>query len=279
MKPPNLTTKIFLDSADPAETKYVLDNLTFLDGQTTNPTLAAKLHNSDKKISKKEALQFYKEKVQQIADLLPQASVSVEVYVDKNTTVEEMVEQAGEMYGWIPNAHIKLPITKEGIEAGLKLFQNDFRLNFTLVFTQVQAAAIFRAFETAEPGQIFISPFIGRIDDQGKNGMDLTKNILQMKKEWGSKVEVLTASVRNMDHFLSAINIGTDIITAPYNILVEWGKNGTPTPQGVQYEPQLKQIPYKELERAKSWQEFDLSHPLTDAGIERFANDWNAIIK
>lgn len=281
MKPQKLKTKIFIDTGDPNETNQAIDLLGFLDGQTTNPTLVAKLNSDGNKFTKQEALDFYKKHVKQISDLIPEGSVSIEVYADKNTSTEEMVTQAKEMFTWIPNAHIKLPTTKKGIEAGIELFKQDMRLNYTLIFTQDQAAAIMSAFKDAKPGQIFVSPFVGRLDDLGENGMELIKNIVQMKKEAQSNIEVLTASVRSMDHFLYAIALNSDIITSPFKILKEWAQNNSPVPQApFNYNTAEKSpIEYKTLDVNRQWTDFDLHHELTEKGIERFASDWNSIIK
>ena len=92
---------------------------------------------------------------------------------------------------------------------------------------------------------------------------------------------VLTASVRNMDHLLCAIKLGSDIITVPFNILKEWGERGLPIP-GADYvyrRENLKGIPLKEIDLEKSWQSYDIRHELTEKGMERFSADWNALIK
>src|SRR6185369_13659357 len=107
MRPANLHTKIFLDSGDPAETKEALALLGFLDGQTTNPSLIAKNPATvGKKFSKTEIFDFYKTVVGEISALIPNGSVSIEVYADANTSSDEMLAQAREFFTWIPNAHI-----------------------------------------------------------------------------------------------------------------------------------------------------------------------------
>ena len=118
MRPIGLKTKIFLDSGDPQETREALSVLGFLDGQTTNPSLIAKNPNAiGKKFSAAEVLNFYENVVKEVSSLIPQGSVSVEVYADKDTSSEEMLDQAKEFYGWIPNAHIKYPTITEGLKA------------------------------------------------------------------------------------------------------------------------------------------------------------------
>ncbi len=292
MRPANLNTKIFLDSGDPSETKQVLELLGFLDGQTTNPSLIAKNPETAKKIesgekfSKEEIFDFYKGVVGDVSDLIPQGSVSIEVYADKTTSSEQMLEQARGFYSWIPNAHIKFPTTKEGLKAANQAAKDGMRVNMTLVFSQDQAAAVYAA--TKGTGMqslegfknIFLSPFIGRLDDRGENGMDVIANIINMYQNSDHHVAVLTASVRSMDHFLYALKLGSDIITAPFKILKEWGEKGMPVLNDFVYAPKdLKAIPYKELDLEKPWEEFDISHDLTDTGIDKFSSDWNALIK
>lgn len=293
-KPQNLKTKVFLDGGDPKETREVLDFLGFLDGQTTNPTLisknpdAAKRLESGNKFSKEEIFDFYKGVVKEISSLTPNGPVSIEVYADANTTSEEMINQGREFFTWIPNAYIKYPATKEGLKAAEASVKEGMRVNMTLVFTQEQAAAVYSATKGAVRGQVFVSPFIGRLDDRGENGMDLIKNILEMYKSGdgpaspaGRHVEVLTASVRNIGHFLYALSLESDIITAPYKLINEWAQKGMqiPDPGTYTYDAKgLKPIEYKNLDLGKDWNEFDIKHELTDAGIEKFSTDWNALI-
>jgi transaldolase len=281
MKKENLKTKIFLDSGDPKETKEVIQLLGFLDGQTTNPSLVAKNpETAGKKFTKEELLGFYRGIVREISGLIPEKSVSVEVYADKNTTAEEMLKQGREMFSWIPNAHVKYPTTKVGLKAAKQSVAEGMRVNMTLVFTQQQAAAVYAATRGAKKGDVFVSPFIGRLDDKSENGMNLIENILKMYRKSDGHVEVLTASVRNFDHLLAAIHVGSDIITSPWKILKEWGENGANIPEdNFQYAPEgLTPIAYEELDLEQDWQKFDISHELTDKGIDRFAQDWNNLL-
>lgn len=285
-KPQNLKTKIFLDSGDPKETKEIIKILGFLDGQTTNPTLIAKNPEAKarlaagEKFTKKEIYAFYRAVVTEISSLIPNGSVSVEVYADKETSAEEMLHEGEEMFGWIPNAHIKYPTTKEGLTAAEQSIKGGMRVNMTLCFTQEQAAAVYSATRGAKKGDVFVSPFVGRLDDKGENGMDLIKNIIEMYKEGDGHVEVLTASVRNINHFLYALKLGSDIITAPFATLKEWGEKGLPMPGDdfIYSADNLKAIPYKNIDLSKHWKSFDISHELTDKGIERFSEDWNNLI-
>jgi len=287
MKPETLKTKIFLDSGDPKDTESILFLLGFLDGQTTNPSLIAVSPGAKErllkgeKFSKKELFDLYKETVQQISSLIPEGSVSVEVYADKDTGANEMYEQGKEIFSWIKNAHIKYPTNKEGLKATERSIKEGMRVNMTLCFTQEQAAAVYSATMGAKKGDVFISPFVGRLDDRGENGMQLIENILKMYTKGDGHVEVLTASVRNLNHFMAAINLGSDIITAPMKILIEWQEVGSliPTKEYMYEKGELTDIPYKELNLKEPWQEFNIRHELTDKGIERFAEDWNNLIQ
>lgn len=286
MKPRDLKTKIFLDGGDPKETGQAIELLGFLDGQTTNPTLisknpqAAKRLAEGKKFSKEEIFYFYKGVVKEIASLIPNSSVSIEVYADAKTKAEEMLKQGKDMFTWIPNAHIKYPTTKEGLKAAQESVKLGMRVNMTLVFSQEQAAAVYAATRGAQKGNVFISPFIGRLDDQGLNGMNLIENIVKMYSQGDGHVEVLTASVRNMYHFLYSIKLKSDILTVPFKILQEWAdtKLILPDESFVYNSDGLHDIPFAEIDLTKNWKEYNIFHPLTNTGIQRFSNDWNSLI-
>ena len=286
MQHKNFSTKIFLDSGDPKETKQILSELGFLDGQTTNPTLISKNPEAQKrlsdglKFSADEVLTFYHGIVKNISEMIPDGSVSIEVYADKNTTARVMVKQGKKMFDWIHNAHIKLPITRAGLEAAEEMIKEGMRVNMTLCFSQSQAAAVHTATQGAQKGQVFVSPFIGRLDDIGEKGMSLIENILRLYSSGDGHVEVLTASVRSREHFLRSLQIGSDIITAPYAILSEWSKEGAPMPKNdFKYDPlNFTTISYQTLDLDQPWKSFDLYHPLTDKGLKQFAEDWNALI-
>lgn len=286
-RPFDLKTKIFLDGGDPHETKEIVDLLGFLDGQTTNPTLISKNPDAQKRLEEgrkfthEEIMSFYRNVVKEISEIIPQGSVSVEVYADRNgITADAMFKQGKEMFSWIPNAHIKYPITQEGLVAAQYSIQEHIRINMTLCFAQEQAAAVYGATRGAKKGDVFVSPFVGRIDDKGENGMDLIKHIVGMYKNGDGHVEVLAASVRNFNHFLCAIQIGADIITAPLKILKEWAEKKMPIPKGDFLYPSdnLCMIPYREIDITRRWQEFDIASELTDNGIDRFSEDWNKLI-
>ena len=280
MKPVYLKTRIFLDSGDPWETREAIKLLGFLDGQTTNPSLIAKNpETAGKKFDKDEILDFYKKVVQEVSSLIPDGSVSIEVYADSNTKAEEMIDQGREFFEWIPNAHIKFPTTMEGLKAAETAVKEGLRVNMTLCFSQEQAAAVHAATQGAKPGDVFVSPFVGRLDDRGENGMDLIANIIKMYRQAHSHVEVLTASVRSTEHVTQALRLGSDIITMPLKVMQNSKLQITNPKQIPNSKPQnLKPIKYQELDLGKNWQEFDISNDLTDKGMEKFSEDWNKLI-
>ncbi|TSC69906.1 MAG: transaldolase [Parcubacteria group bacterium Gr01-1014_46] len=294
MRISGLKTKIFLDSGDPIETQDVLNKMGFLDGQTTNPTLISKNPDASKrlesgdKFSKEGIFNFYKETVSKISKIIPQGSVSVEVYADQNTTYDEMLEMGRSMYLWIPNAHIKFPTTKAGLAAANTAVSTGMRVNMTLVFSQVQAAAVYCATVGANIGEslagfknVFVSPFVGRLDDRGENGMDLVKNIIQMYSGGDGHVEVLTASVRNLSHFKYAIKLGSNIITAPYKVLMEWVDDKMSMPDSkFKYDFRgFAPIAYEFISLEEPFGVYNIDHDLTKKGIEKFSSDWNSLVK
>jgi transaldolase len=286
MKPKNLKTRIFLDGGNPDETREIIDLLGFLDGQTTNPTLISKNPEAKKrlekgeKFSEREILDFYRGVVATISGLVPEGSISVEVSADTATTADSMLRQGREMFSWIPNGRIKFPSSREGLKAAERAVKEGLRINMTLCFSQEQAAAVYAATRGAAKGQVYVSPFIGRLDDRSENGMDVIANILCMYAKGDGHVEVLTASVRSLDHLLYALALGSDIVTAPYDILKAWGERGMPVPgSDYRYDAKtLTPIPYREIDLGKRWEEYDIRHDLTDKGMGKFSADWNALI-
>ena len=173
--------KIFLDSGDPMETRKAKGLLGHVDGQTTNPSLVAKnpeitkYLNSGKKLTEKELLTEYKTMVQAIGTEIA-GPISAEVYADWDTKADTMLAQAHEMNTWGTNIYVKFPTIPEGVKAAHEFVKAGGHANMTLVFDQQQAGAIFSATRgTSAPA--FISPFIGRWDDRGYDGMDLIRNI------------------------------------------------------------------------------------------------------
>lgn len=278
-------SRIFLDGGDPNETREIINLLGFLDGQTTNPTLISKNPNAvnklklGKKFTQKELLTLYKKAVSEISSLIPKGSVSIQVYADQNTSAKQMLEQGKKMYGWIPNAHIKFPTTKEGLKAAKQSVKLGMRINTTLVFSQQQAAAIYSATKGAKKGQVIISPFIGRLDDIGENGMSLIENIVKMFEKGDGHIDVLAASIRNIDQLLYSIKLGADILTLPYKLIKEWFSLGLPLPDEnfVYPKKNFKDIPYQEINLSKEWGEFNIYHNLTNLGLKKFADDWNSL--
>lgn len=261
--------------------------LGFLDGQTTNPTLVA--HHPEAKarlargerFSEEEIYDFYRQVVTEMSGFLPDGSISIEVYADEGTKHEQMCRQSLEMYRWIPNAQIKYPITGESLPCIPGIIHDGGRVNMTLCFTQAQAAAVHAVASAGQPEQAFVSPFVGRLDDIGVNGMDLIANCVRMYRQVESPVQVLAASLRNLDHFMASLSLGADIITAPLSILKAWADAGRPLPgDEFKYDAgALKPIPYEDLDLDQPWDSFNVKHPLTDKGIAGFAADWNELIE
>lgn len=279
-------TKIFLDSGDPQETGEALKLLGFLDGQTTNPSYFAKSRGVQERLQKQgkytrqQLLEEYKNTIRTIRGLMADGDISTEVYADQNTTAEDMLRQARDMYGWVQNSHIKFPTVPEGLKAAEAAIKEGIRINMTLVFSQEQAAAVYTATKGAKKGDVFVSPFVGRLYDRGENGIELIKNIIQMYGQGDGHVEVLTASLRHIDQFYAAIALRTDIITTGLGYLKEWAVAGKKMPgQNFVYQPQnLKPIPYQQIDLNKPWSAYNIAHDLTDAGLTKFASDWNALI-
>ena len=281
-------TKFFLDSCDPSETKIAIQTLDHLDGQTTNPTLLVKnplvqARLNGGKMPEKELLELYKKAIVEISNLIPNGSVSIEVYADWNSTKEDLLVQANEFYTWIPNAHIKFPTITAGIEAAEEFVNNGGRVNMTLVFSQSQALAIHNAtLSMKNAGDVLLSPFLGRLDDTDQNGMDLINNIRKMYSELDSKVSLLAASTRTLDHILGCLtpyeNKECDIITAPLSLWQNYEANKAKLVGFVYPENTLKPILYEVLDYSKNWKELNIEHELTVKGLDRFVADWNGVI-
>ena len=277
-------TKILVDGGDPSETRRVKELLGFVDGQTTNPSLIAKnphireLIASGHKLSNKEEMDEYKKIVQTISPLVSDAGVSIEVFSDQNTTGREMLDQGREMYSWIPNAYIKYPCTAEGLRAAQMSVRQNIRINITLCFSQQQAAAVYAATKgTKEPA--YVSPFVGRLDDIGQNGMDVVKNIKRMFLKGDGHVLVLAASIRSLEHLLYSFMLETGLATVPAKILELWASQNFPMPdKEFQCKSAGKSIPYEELDLEQGWEAFDIQHELTRKGIDKFAADYRATL-
>jgi len=212
--------KIFLDTANIAEIKKGAA-MGVVHGVTTNPTLVAKEGHKD-----------YKAVVREIAGIVPaKAPISVEVVSE---TVPEMVADGQRFFTWAPdNVVIKLPASAEGLQATRELAKDGIRVNMTLCFSPNQAIL------AAHAGASFISPFVGRLDDIGQDGMQVVRDIVEIYTIYGFKTEVIAASIRHPLHCTQAAMAGAHIATIPYKVLEQM-----------------------------------LKHPLTDTGIARFLEDW-----
>jgi transaldolase len=288
---PRAKAKILVDGGDPEETVRVKRLVGYVDGQTTNPTLVAKnpeirtLVSSGQKFSSREELEEYKKIVQSISPLVGDAGVSIEVFADFDTSGDEMLAQGREMFSWTPNAYIKYPCTHEGLRAAQMSVRESMRVNMTLCFSQEQAAAVYAATKGSK-APVYVSPFIGRLDDRGENGMDLVRNIKQMYEAGDGHVHVLAASIRNLKHLLGSFALRAELVTAPSKVWEEWTAASFPLPgadfvyQGTdKADGPLKPIAYKSLDLNRAWESFDIRHDLTTKGIQQFVADYKSTLK
>lgn len=291
MLPETRKTKILVDGGDPEETLRIKSLIGSVDGQTTNPSLIAKNPEiqqrmaSGQKLSLEEQKEEYKRIVRKISPVVGDAGVSIEVFADLGSTAEQMLAQGEDMFSWIPNAYIKYPCTHEGLKAAQTSVQRGIRVNITLCFTQEQAAAVYAATQGSK-APAYVSPFIGRLDDRGENGMDLIKNIQRMYEAGDGHVHVLAASIRSIDQLLACFALGVDLVTVPAKVLDAWAAKGMPMPgrdfayKGVDADGKpLTPIPYKDLDLNKSWTRFNLEHDLTKKGIEKFVADFEGTLR
>ncbi len=208
--------KLFIDTANVDDIKRAND-MGIICGVTTNPSLIAK-----------EGRDF-KEVVTEIASIVD-GPISAEVISLK---ADKMVEEAKPLAAIHKNIIIKLPMCEEGLKACKRLTAMGIRTNVTLVFSAAQALLAARA------GAAYVSPFLGRLDDIGMEGMNLIGEIVEMFRASNIKTEIIAASIRNPIHVTAAARMGCDIATVPMKVLLQM-----------------------------------LNHPLTDNGIERFLKDW-----
>ena len=255
-------TRLLVDGGDPQETRQIKGRLGFVDGQTTNPTLIAnnpeikELIASGHRLSEREQLDEYRKIVREISPLVGSAGVSIEVFSDRSTKAGQMFAQGKEMFSWIPNAYIKYPCTTEGLRAAQMSVKQGLRVNLTLCFSQQQVAAVYGATQgTREPA--YVSPFVGRLDDIGQNGMDLIKNARRMLDKGDGHLLILSASIRSVEHLLYAIQLDSDLATVPGKILTAWADRGAPLPDAnFHYESKGTPIPYEELDLSQPWEKF-----------------------
>ncbi len=209
--------RLFLDTADIDEIREI-HRWGVLSGVTTNPSLVAK-EGEDPDIVWKEIL----------------ATVPGDISLETTETeADAMYEQGVGLAQMAPNAVVKVPMTPNGMEAGKRLNADGIRINVTLVFSPAQAIL------AAELGAYIVSPFLGRLDDVGSDGMGMLRTICEIYAVQGYQTNVLAASLRHPMHIIDAGLAGADIATMPFDVFAKLVK-----------------------------------HPLTDAGLERFAKDWS----
>nr|WP_302597072.1 fructose-6-phosphate aldolase [uncultured Cellulosilyticum sp.] len=211
--------KLFVDTANTEEIRKAND-LGVICGVTTNPSLIAR-----------EGLEF-KSVITEITSIVD-GPISAEVI---SLEAPKMVEEAVELAKIHKNIVIKLPMTEEGLKATKQLTEKGIHTNVTLIFSAAQALL------AAKAGATYVSPFIGRLDDIGMDGMALVKDIADIFKLHDIKTEIIAASIRGPLHVVEAAKAGAHIATVPYKVIVQMTK-----------------------------------HPLTDNGIERFLKDWEGL--
>ncbi|MCC8417259.1 MAG: fructose-6-phosphate aldolase [Rickettsia endosymbiont of Bryobia graminum] len=211
--------QIFLDSADIKEIKEI-NQLGVIDGLTTNPSLMSKTTND------------FKATIVEICKIID-SDVSIEVAAND---FDNMIDQGNKILGISNNIVIKLPITWDGIRACRYFADKGRKVNMTLCFSANQALI------AAKAGAAYVSPFIGRLDDIGQEGINLIRDIRQIYDNYKDKLQtkILAASIRNSNHVFQCAQTGSDVITMPGKV--------------------IKQL---------------LDHPLTLAGLEIFNKDWN----
>jgi transaldolase len=218
--------KIFIDTADLDEIRE-LASWGVIDGVTTNPTLVKKSGRS------------FNEIIDEIFKIVD-GPISLEVVSEK---ADDMVKEAKNLVSKInqkyrKNIAIKVPMTPEGLKATKKLSKAGIKTNVTLVFSANQALL------AAKAGATFVSPFIGRLDDIGQEGMQIIEEIMDIFNNYNIETEVIVASIRHPIHVIEAARLGADIATVPPGVIRKMVK-----------------------------------HSLTDVGIERFLNDWKKVKK
>lgn len=211
--------RLFLDSANLDEIRSAWE-LGVISGVTTNPSLIAKEGRN------------FREVVQEIAAIVD-GPISAEVV---STTADQMIPEGEALAQIHPNIVIKVPMTAEGLKAVREFSRKNIKTNMTLVFSANQALL------AALAGATFVSPFLGRLDDIGHDGIDLIGEIVQIYAQHGFATEIIAASIRHPLHVTQAALMGADIATIPYKVLQQM-----------------------------------IKHPLTDIGIERFLADWEKV--
>lgn len=211
--------KFFIDTADVEEIREI-NSWGVVSGVTTNPSLIAKEGR------------VFEDVVKEITEIVD-GPISAEVTA---LDVETMVAQAMELVKISENIVIKIPMTAEGLKAVKVLSKKGIKTNVTLIFSANQALLAARA------GASYVSPFIGRLDDIGQDGMDLIRDLAEIFGIYGIETEIIAASVRHTSHVLECMKAGVDIATIPYKV-------------------------FKQM----------LVHPLTNSGIEKFLEDFKTV--
>lgn len=215
--------KIYLDSGNIEEIKAAA-SLGILDGVTTNPSLIAKEGKID-----------FRKTIKQITKILSKYKMNftVSAEVTNIKTAKDMIEQARELSKIDKHIVVKIPLTEEGIKACTVLSSEDIRCNVTLCFSANQALI------AAKAGAYFVSPFIGRVNDEGHDGFQLIKDIKKIYDNYNFETKILSASIRSCGDVLECAKIGSDLITVPYSVFSKLYYN-----------------------------------PLTDIGLDKFEKDW-----
>ncbi|MCK4691402.1 MAG: fructose-6-phosphate aldolase [Desulfuromonadales bacterium] len=208
--------KFFIDTADVAEIRAAHE-LGLVDGVTTNPSLIAKSGRN------------FKEVICEITEIVD-GPISAEVIA---LDASGMLAEGRELVKIHQNIVIKVPMTSDGLKATKQFTQEGINTNVTLIFSPLQALL------AAKAGATYVSPFVGRLDDIGHEGLEVVEQIRTIYDNYGYDTEIIVASVRSPMHVLNAGLIGADICTIPYNVMTQLAK-----------------------------------HPLTDIGIEKFLADW-----
>lgn len=271
--------QIFLDSGNPEETNRAIQLIGALDGQTTNPSLVAKQLTGEH--TEQEVWNAYRSIAVELRSLLDeQPSISLEVDANEASTAKDLIKQGLAINEWIPNAHIKLPITHAGLEAAEYLVKEGIQVNMTLCFSLEQAYAVhlMAVQGNAQKGQVLVSPFMGRLDDSGVDGIGVVGDIVHLYRTLSSPVLVLAASIRHTDHIEGAQQVGADIATIPFKFFEA-------EPDLIRSLQQLEQPEVKTTHKKKlplfeqpNWQSCNLDHPLTKKGLQQFSDDWKALI-
>ncbi|MFH1140526.1 MAG: fructose-6-phosphate aldolase [Chloroflexota bacterium] len=217
--------ELFLDTANLDEIRQAV-RMGVISGVTTNPSLAAKEGIGQ--------LHVYQQQVQEIARMV-NGPISAEVL---STDYEGMVLEAREIASWAPNVIAKIPSTITGFEAIATLSREGIKVNQTLCFSVNQAILGARA------GSTFVSTFVGRLDDEGHDGMQVVADIVEIFQRYGIATRVVAASIRHPLHCVAAAKVGAHIATVPFKVLTQMAH-----------------------------------HPLTDIGVARFAEDWKKAVR